>query len=1681
MRRGFVSLLILVMLVCCLWVYAPGAKATGHSHCVCGGTAGGIGDHICENAVTWEPWDGTTTLKDGGHYYLNDTDGDGKIVLSSTLTIEKKTVSICLNGVELTCAGRTLQVNGKMESGKTYPAGLNICDCTGKGSVTSTSQGIAPVLHSYTSKRSEVTINLYGGSLVAKDNDATTDSDAGVLRVGNNTESSGSKANHKATFNMYGGNISGGQTKKSGGNVYVSTDCEFNMYAGTVSGGYAGINGGNFYLGGHLNLQGGTVSGGSAELGGGVYLSESDEHKATITLGGTAQIVDNAKSNLYLPQNKTVTVKHLAKPARIGVTPVTTTNFASTANESDARYFFSDAGKYAVVYSSGVLKLGSHAHCVCGGSVAGHDCTNITWTSLSAALTAKGMTADTADFGKLAAGQYFLDCDVTVTGSTNVTKNISLCLNGYSISREEGKIFGYLKNGYTLNICDCSGSQVDGRWSWKGSVNGGTNTYGSVIYTHYGSTLNIYGGNFTGKGTSNGGVIVVANDGAPDLNQDGTVSGEEKNLATPSVLNLYNGSIYGSQTAVKNSTIASYHTALAYWYGGQLHAGKIAGVGEIAVILNADQALMGSYTTLEEALKAVKKDQYIRLIADVQESCTISGAAHLDLNGHSLSGITITGQLYAFDTAGGGSLSCTGQPVIQHNYQGISYIMLPEGNGQWSIHYGAAQITKISLKPNCSGMGYKASFHVDDVVAQSVSSYGYQLWLDGYPIHTYTTNKNFVPGKELTLGLKNVLSADNDLLTNVQNANQKVYARAVICFKDGTILKSEAVSYNLREMLELADTHYSNFSSTQKDALQTMYSNYESLLLGWDMPNIIHADGWTEVSQKQFEENLTKSGNDYLIAPGKYTLTEDFDLSNKVLKVAEDKQVTICLNGHTISGTARLFKVYGTLNICDCHSDEQEGTLTSALAAESAESQIYAPIAYIYPGTMNIYGGKLIATEKVVSGGVIAVGSGTYHGVQKTPGVLNIMGGHLSGGQTFTSGGLIWVLDKATMNMYDGTLAGGVSDGNGGAIYGGGNTTLNLYGGTVADSTSGNYGGGVYGANDAALLLGSDLILNNNTAVRGGNVYNSSEKSLVIDGAVITNGKAEVAGGVYSNTSEIILSGDPVIRDNENGSLYLMAHNTLDADQLGSDADVHIYNVSSRSLHTNTQGLTLERDGYKFASIGGQTVLIPESFTVPTEVEGFQVGFGRADITPTEIGLPLAGYGNSSSRLSTTTAVNAYDELKVSCVAITDEAGETVLLLGVDLIRPGEDLMATIFPAITAATGVPESHIFTNFTHTHSVPETKQINNSKIQRYNAMLPDRFAQAANLAMNDRQPSTMQTGSFEVEGLNFTRHYTYQENGETKYAGDNFGVVPTDNSTLKHVTEADHTMHMVRFVRAGTDILMANWRVHPHMTGGGTKTYVSADIIGTTRYYFERDMALMANITGKEEYRMHFMYLQGAAGNINETSKIKSEQHGLNYTQYGNKLSNQISEVIFDKALQDTQTGLWQVDNYSYTAVSDIASENEYEHAKAASADFNAWLEENPNATSTQKKAKCEELGYLTWFHFNNVITRHGLEPTCQLPLNTFALGNSLAFYTAPGELWDTVSMEMEEASPFDMTLCIGYSQDHYNYFVYDPNNGGQMTYESYESNNYRFVAPNTINDMIAYWKQTLATMYANLEN
>ena len=61
-----------------------------------------------------------------------------------------------------------------------------------------------------------------------------------------------------------------------------------------------------------------------------------------------------------------------------------------------------------------------------------------------------------------------------------------------------------------------------------------------------------------------------------------------------------------------------------------------------------------------------------------------------------------------------------------------------------------------------------------------------------------------------------------------------------------------------------------------------------------------------------------------------------------------------------------------------------------------------------------------------------------------------------------------------------------------------------------------------------------------------------------------------------------------------------------------------------------------------------------------------KVGYARTDITPQEA-VPLAGYGNTSDRLSEV----ILDPLYATCIAFENEAGEKALVYTVDLINAG--------------------------------------------------------------------------------------------------------------------------------------------------------------------------------------------------------------------------------------------------------------------------------------------------------------------------------------------------------------------------------------------------------------------------
>ena len=63
-----------------------------------------------------------------------------------------------------------------------------------------------------------------------------------------------------------------------------------------------------------------------------------------------------------------------------------------------------------------------------------------------------------------------------------------------------------------------------------------------------------------------------------------------------------------------------------------------------------------------------------------------------------------------------------------------------------------------------------------------------------------------------------------------------------------------------------------------------------------------------------------------------------------------------------------------------------------------------------------------------------------------------------------------------------------------------------------------------------------------------------------------------------------------------------------------------------------------------------------------------------------------------------------------------------------------------------------------------------------------------------------------------------------------------------------------------------------------------------------------------------------------------------------------------------------------------------------------------------------------------------------------------IGDEFAFVTFPGELFDTISVGIEEGSPYPTTMLIGYSTGHIGYLP----SAYAFEYTSYETDITRFV-------------------------
>lgn len=480
---------------------------------------------VCGKTVTWAPWDGTTKMVNGVHYYL-----EKDIHLNTYVTIGNANVTLFLNGHTITSDSRAFRINaggvlsiydgknGKDIGGKIIGKGLS--EEEAQAEQKGVNEGGVIMLWSASSA-----FNLHSGTL--------------QLAAEHNAILNGGVITGAGAVTVTGGNVIGGTVSANGGAVRLYGEkASLTMTGGTITGGQA-KNGSAVCSdnGGAVTVTGGKITGGDIAL----------TKTSPITISGQVEIQQITLTDSVIQIGEA----GLKNSQPIGILDRNiATAFAANAQAADQGRFFCVEENYLVEMGENKelfvkSSIPPHTHCVCGGHTAGvgdHTaCEDVEW-----------MAWTDANNLPITAGNYYLECDVTVGKiTTNIDADIKLCLNGHKITTS-----GALWIRGNMTVTDCGEEE---KW---GSIFSTRSGHSAIFYSYERNKLSLYAGilDASQAGTNVSGTVSMATD---DTDGDG--------VAEPSYFYMYGGKIVGRNAGTANGGgVWTMHTSEFYMYGGTI-------------------------------------------------------------------------------------------------------------------------------------------------------------------------------------------------------------------------------------------------------------------------------------------------------------------------------------------------------------------------------------------------------------------------------------------------------------------------------------------------------------------------------------------------------------------------------------------------------------------------------------------------------------------------------------------------------------------------------------------------------------------------------------------------------------------------------------------------------------------------------------------------------------------------------------------------------------------------------------------------------------------------------------------------------------------------------------------------------------------------------------------------------
>lgn len=684
------------------------------------------------------------------------------------------------------------------------------------------------------------------------------------------------------------------------------------------------------------------------------------------------------------------------------------------------------------------------------------------------------------------AGSYYLDTDVDLAERYQPQANITICLNGHTITSTSASVtqLVFINSARTITFEDC---HYNGSFADVGKITGGKGNsgWGGTIGLSNGSaTLNIQGilldGN-TETGTANlgGGALTL---------RAGTMNVTDTKISNNKTTGLNGGAVYvnGGTLNVQNCVFENNSSDAKS--GGAMHlqggTTNIAGsffTGNTGTNGAAIRAASGAALTIKDSTFTSNTDL---------ATGSYSGAVYV----------------LATDAA---KTVIAGKTVIKGNRNAsgaAADLMLQNAGTVFTLKDPTAE-TELNIR----------TFNKNKVAGSTLGV------LSGAFAgkYTWTPDENLyvkVDGTSITLAEKvkvTHIQLDKTAVTVEQNSSVTLIA---------TVTPDDAT--NKEVCWSSSDDGIATADQTGK--VTAIEAGNATITATAADGSGVSADCTVTVEPGHFHDGVqyTKwtDATKLPTAAGSYCLETDVDLA---AQYRPTKNITICLNGHTITATSAsvtrlmlLDTANTTITFVDCHDD---GT--------------FANVGKITGGKGNSgYGGAISVNKDTVTlnmQGIILDGN-------TETGTAN-----LGGGALLLRAGTVNMTDVKVSNNSTSALSGGTVYVNGG--------TLNVQNCVFENNTSGTKSGGALHLQGGTTSIAGS-IFTKNTGTNGSAIRAASGADLTIKDSTFT-GNTDLATGSYSgavyvlatDAAKTVIAGKTVIKDNRNASgeaADLMLQNT---------------------------------------------------------------------------------------------------------------------------------------------------------------------------------------------------------------------------------------------------------------------------------------------------------------------------------------------------------------------------------------------------------------------------------------------------------------------------------------------------------------------------------------------------------